>query len=82
MIFILSLLSCTLLSDEKIFLTKIVERLLLGMFEEARAAVGRSRRMSQDAIGTPGLGDSTYPTFLRRETICNTLRNAALATGA
>ncbi len=38
--------------------------------------------MSQDAIGTPGLGDSTYPTFLRRETICNTLRNAALATGA
>ena len=36
--------------------------------------------MSQDAMGTSGMGDSTYTTSLKREAACSTLRNAALAT--
>jgi hypothetical protein len=35
--------------------------------------------MSQDAMGSPGMGDSTYPTSLSKETACSTLRNVALA---
>jgi hypothetical protein len=35
--------------------------------------------MNQDAMGTPGLGDSTYPTSLSKENICSMLRNVALA---
>lgn len=36
--------------------------------------------MNQDAMSTPGLGDSTDPTCLSRESSCSTLRNVALAT--
>jgi hypothetical protein len=36
--------------------------------------------MNQDAMGTPGLGDSTYLTPLSKEIACSALRNVALAT--